>query len=74
MAMVYGFVKQSGGSIRIRSRQAKGTTVALVLPLAPQNSTHHAMPASPLSKGDISGTLVLLPKTIAKSAKSFALN
>ncbi len=61
MAMVYGFVKQSGGSIRIRSRQAKGTTVALVLPLAPQNcNTHPVMPVSPLSKGDISGTLVLL--------------
>lgn len=34
LAMVYGFVKQSGGGIRIRSRQAVGTTIALVLPLA----------------------------------------
>jgi PAS domain S-box-containing protein len=35
LAMVYGFIKQSGGGVRIRSRQARGTTVALVLPLAP---------------------------------------
>ncbi len=34
MAMVYGFVKQSGGGVRIRSRQAVGTTVALLLPCA----------------------------------------
>lgn len=34
MSMVYGFVKQSGGGVRIRSRQAKGTVVALVLPQA----------------------------------------
>ncbi|THF56917.1 PAS domain S-box protein [Pseudothauera rhizosphaerae] len=34
LAMVYGFVKQSGGGVRIRSRQACGTTVALLLPCA----------------------------------------
>ncbi len=34
MAMVYGFIKQSGGGVRIRSRQACGTRVALVLPCA----------------------------------------
>ena len=32
MAMVYGFIKQSGGGVRIRSRPALGTTVALLLP------------------------------------------
>jgi PAS domain S-box-containing protein len=32
MSMVYGFIKQSQGGIRIRSRQAVGTTVALLLP------------------------------------------
>lgn len=34
MAMVYGFIRQSGGGVRIRSRQAVGTTVALLLPQA----------------------------------------
>ena len=31
MSMVYGFVKQSGGGV-LRSRQARGTSVALLLP------------------------------------------
>ena len=34
MSMVFGFAKQCGGAIRIRSRQAVGTTVALLLPVA----------------------------------------
>jgi PAS domain S-box-containing protein len=34
LAMVYGFIKQSGGGVRIRSRQAVGTTVCLLLPCA----------------------------------------
>ena len=32
MAMVYGFVKQSGGGIEVRSRPGQGTTVTLWLP------------------------------------------
>lgn len=32
LAMVYGFVRQSGGAIRIRSEPGKGTTVTFVLP------------------------------------------
>lgn len=45
MSMVYGFIKQSRGGIRIRSRQAVGTTVALLLPyLTPDTAAgeHHA--------------------------------
>ncbi len=38
MAMVYGFIKQSGGGVRVRSRQAVGTTVSLLLPHAPHAS------------------------------------
>ena len=32
LSMVYGFVRQSGGQVRIRSAMGKGTTVALHLP------------------------------------------
>lgn len=38
MSMVYGFLKQSGGGVRVRSRQAQGTTVAILLPAAPKPS------------------------------------
>jgi len=44
MAMVYGFIKQSGGGVRIRSRQAVGTTVSLLLPQAPREAA--ALPAA----------------------------
>ena len=32
LSMVYGFVRQSGGNIRVRSTSGKGTTVTFVLP------------------------------------------
>ena len=34
LAMVYGFVTQSGGALRIKSRPKQGTTVTLYLPFA----------------------------------------
>ncbi|MEZ5628932.1 MAG: PAS-domain containing protein [Rhodocyclaceae bacterium] len=61
MAMVYGFVKQSGGAIRIRSRQAVGTQVALLLPQAPAGSQSDPAPrpAEPFDI-DLRGRVVLL--------------
>ncbi len=62
LAMVYGFIKQSGGGVRIRSRQARGTTIALVLPLAPCGADapadEAAPPADPVES--FAGKLVLL--------------
>ncbi|MBL8438036.1 MAG: PAS-domain containing protein [Zoogloeaceae bacterium] len=34
LSMVYGFVRQSGGNARIRSKPGRGTTVSFVLPVA----------------------------------------
>ncbi len=62
MAMVYGFIKQSGGGVRIRSRQAVGTTVSLLLPCAPRAAL--ARSAAPVADAQpakrLDGRLVLL--------------
>ena len=51
MSMVYGFVKQSGGHIRIYSEEGHGTTIKLYLPPA-RGQTEAAITAStPLSGG-----------------------
>ncbi len=44
LSMVYGFVRQSGGNIRIRSKPGDGTTVTFVLPrcAAPEASESEA--------------------------------
>ena len=66
MAMVYGFIKQSGGGVRIRSRQAVGTTVSLLLPQAPRAAAAPAGAGEPawLASGarlrPLEGRLVLL--------------
>jgi CheY-like chemotaxis protein len=61
MSMVYGFTKQSGGGVRIRSRQARGTTVALLLPRVEEDQPDSVMPAGrALRDTDLAGKLVLL--------------
>ncbi len=42
LAMVYGFVRQSGGNIRLRSRPGEGTTVTFVLPACSAPCGAHA--------------------------------
>ncbi len=61
LSMVYGFVRQSGGNIRIRSTLGEGTTVTFVLPRAamPAPAAESAPPAS--TQGDrIVGPVLLV--------------
>jgi CheY-like chemotaxis protein len=50
LSMVYGFVKQSGGHIRIYSEEGYGTTVKIYLPRAVARAEHvpDAQPTAPL--------------------------
>ena len=53
LSMIYGFVRQSGGHVRIDSKVGKGTRVALFLPRTDQNVSREARtaPAAPISLG-----------------------
>jgi CheY-like chemotaxis protein len=52
MSMIYGFVSQSKGHIRVESAPGKGTTVRLYLPVASvQGDTARGQPAQPLVEG-----------------------
>ncbi|MDT3672682.1 MAG: PAS-domain containing protein [Aromatoleum sp.] len=59
LAMVYGFVRQSGGNIRIRSAKGVGTTVTFVLPraappaAAAESSTKTAVGKAPAPAGPV---------------------
>jgi two-component system cell cycle sensor histidine kinase/response regulator CckA len=39
LAMVYGFVKQSGGSVEVESAPSRGTSVKMYLPIADEGAT-----------------------------------
>ncbi|MBW7862252.1 MAG: PAS-domain containing protein [Rhodocyclaceae bacterium] len=60
LSMVYGFVRQSGGNIRIRSTPGTGTTVTFVLPRtqAPLQTT--STPTDPTERAQIRKGPVLL--------------
>jgi len=73
LAMVYGFVKQSGGTARIYSEIDFGTTVSLYLPLAgeapepvPTRKRHH-------NEARLSGTVLIVDdeEGLLKIAKAF---
>jgi len=69
MAMVYGFTCQSGGGVRIRSRQACGTTVALVLPRVAGAPAAKAAPTPSPPAADLAGRIVLLVEDDAEVRK-----
>jgi signal transduction histidine kinase/CheY-like chemotaxis protein/HAMP domain-containing protein len=52
LSMVYGFVKQSGGHIRIYSEEGHGTTVRLYLPRATARADAPAAIAPPIRGGN----------------------
>ena len=62
LSMVYGFVRQSGGNIRILSTPSKGTSVRFVLPAAQAASTttHHHPDQSADPCPQISGPVLLV--------------
>ncbi|QID19774.1 PAS domain-containing protein [Nitrogeniibacter mangrovi] len=68
LSMVYGFIKQSHGAVRIRSRQAVGTTVALLLPYL--GDAHRAgADAGDAAHAPLEGALVLLVEDQAEVRK-----
>ena len=65
LAMVYGFVKQSGGHVRIQSEPGHGTTVKLYLPRhrGPAEAADGSGPAegrSPLARGSRGETVLVV--------------
>jgi PAS domain S-box-containing protein len=59
LAMVYGFIKQSGGAIRLYSEVDFGTTISIYLPLANQAAEEEALPA-PVPIAERLGGLALI--------------
>ncbi len=60
LAMVYGFAKQSGGSVRIYSEVGHGTTVSLILPLAEGAHTSPATESHEVQAHKASGTVLVV--------------
>ena len=60
LAQVYGFVRQSGGSVRVHSAVGEGTTITILLPrarqdedLAPKDMRERDVTKGDVTKGDV---------------------
>jgi PAS domain S-box-containing protein len=60
LSMVYGFVKQSGGHIKLYSEEAQGTTFKIYLPRADEGSASAAEQASATQVGGGRETILLV--------------
>lgn len=60
LSMVYGFVKQSSGYLRLDSAVGEGTTVEMYLPLAGEQRAQQAGLPAPLARATGDGRTVLL--------------
>jgi PAS domain S-box-containing protein len=60
LSMVYGFITQSRGHVRIDSEVGKGTTVKLYLPLAPAGVEEATLPAESAHVPRGTGTILLV--------------
>jgi PAS domain S-box-containing protein len=72
LSMVFGFVKQTGGHVRIYSEVGHGTTVRLYLPRDVSQSAAMASSREPLKKRGAYGAKILIVednKDLAKSAQ-----
>jgi CheY-like chemotaxis protein len=59
LSMVYGFIKQSGGHVQIRSELAKGTEIALHLPRGKRSASSPTLPAQSVQPAG-EGRLILV--------------
>ncbi|MDP2052908.1 MAG: ATP-binding protein [Acidobacteriota bacterium] len=60
LSMVYGFVKQSGGTVTIASELGRGTTVIIYLPLTRGEPRSAATPALPAVPTVVSRTILVV--------------
>ncbi len=60
LSMVYGFAKQSGGSVTVASEPGHGTTVILYLPLTRSEPRATALPAAPIVPPLVSRTILVV--------------
>jgi PAS domain S-box-containing protein len=60
LSMVYGFAKQSGGSVTIASTPGRGTTVTMFLPVAPRETPSVPARVDPARRPAISRTILVV--------------
>ena len=60
LSMVYGFAKQSGGTVNIASEPGRGTTVIIYLPLTRSEPRSVTQPAAPIMPPVISRTILVV--------------
>jgi signal transduction histidine kinase len=58
LSQVFGFVKQSGGHVKIYSEPGEGTTIKIYLPRF--NGSEEAAPAKPSARSDVTASEIIL--------------